>query len=740
MIPTNLPMMMGQEEELQEQVSLLEDEDFKNALKGTIDDLEKKDRPNRDKLLRIYKKHNSYWEGIQDVYWDERARDWRRVKDHLDEDTKSDETSSADRESTQFNIYRAHGESIIAALTAAIPGTRFFPEDADSPEDLSTAKAYSKMSKKIERDNDVGMLFVKSLFILYNQGFVAAYTYHHISEEEYGSVSIPYIEVESEVIKTALCPNCGNVLESEGEPVNCESCGETVEPVMDEFESEPMEVEKTREEPRGKECLEIYGPLNVKVPDWVTKVDDAPYLILELDQHYALMQDLYPDFKDEIKPANTDTNERWARQSSELGNTSNDSDLVSHKRVWLRPFAYNLIRNDKSGYAERLREEFPDGLLVTLVGTTIVEMVEDNLDKRWTISASPLSTHIHSSPIGKSIIPVQEMKNDMVNLTYETIRHGIPENYADPNYFNFDAYRKVKNTPGLTFPLQIPPGKSLDAVFAQRTPATLSKEVEPFHARLDQEGQFLSGDLPSVHGGQIQGGSGTFSEYQLSGNRALQRLGLTWKIINAWWPLVMGKACRSYHDNLRYDDKFVQQSGSSFLNVWIRQSEASGKVGHIEAESSDTFPMTNAQKAQKLMEFINMKDEMIMGALFHPENSHLIASLLGFGDIYIPGDDDRNKQLIEIAQMINGVPIPVNPELDNHQVEVEVCRAWLISEAGLEAQQMNPEGYNNVFMHYMEHKQMTMPPMPPPENGGETPPAPGSEQPKQLEDVPESGL
>ena len=45
-------------------------------------------------------------------------------------------------------------------------------------------------------------------------------------------------------------------------------------------------------------------------------------------------------------------------------------------------------------------------------------------------------------------------------------------------------------------------------------------------------------------------------------------------------------------------------------------------------------------------------------SLTHPENASLIASLLGVPELYIPGDDDRNKQLREISELIQGQPIP----------------------------------------------------------------------------------
>ena len=115
-----------------------------------------------------------------------------------------------------------------------------------------------------------------------------------------------------------------------------------------------------------------------------------------------------------------------------------------------------------------------------------------------------------------------------------------------------------------------------------------------------------------------------------------------------------------------------------------------------------------------------MQNEDIMTVIRHPENAGVIAQIIGVPNLYIPGDDDRNKQLYEISQLIVAEPIdtpptpenstgmlstvPVTPELDNHTVEAEVCKAWLKSEVGIDAKENNPPGYANVLAHMKEHQ------------------------------------
>jgi hypothetical protein len=49
--------------------------------------------------------------------------------------------------------------------------------------------------------------------------------------------------------------------------------------------------------------------------------------------------------------------------------------------------------------------------------------------------------------------------------------------------------------------------------------------------------------------------------------------------------------------------------------------------------------------------------------------------------------------------------VEVDADLDNHEIEAQICRNWLISEAGRLARFDRPEGYRNVLLHYKQHLQ-----------------------------------
>lgn len=210
---------------------------------------------------------------------------------------------------------------------------------------------------------------------------------------------------------------------------------------------------------------------------------------------------------------------------------------------------------------------------------------------------------------------------------------------------------------------------------------------------------------------------------------------------------MLSKAVRSFAKNMLTDEKYIEKKGAAYINVWIRKIHLTGKVGEVEPDVNESFPISWAQKRDMILQLFQAGNEDIMAVLRHPENAGLVAMIIGVPELYIPGDDDRNKQLIEISELIlsepimaqtpmggpqvpedgppsvppeeeggppkeneavGGMPpmtssIPVEESLDNHEVEAGTCAAWLKSEIGLQYKKENPGAYLNVLLHFQEH-------------------------------------
>src|SRR5688572_22582815 len=173
-------------------------------LKQVVDHFAEEDRSVRERQIRTWRQLKFLWENLQRTWYSEVAHDWRVW------DTQENELSNTDQAyyDKQINIFRAYLESIIAALSVVVPPIKCFPDDADSPLDLTTAKAGDKIGQLIFRHNNAPLLWVHGLFILCTEGMAAAYNYSK-SDKSYGTYEEKKYDEVEETYDYKICPICG---------------------------------------------------------------------------------------------------------------------------------------------------------------------------------------------------------------------------------------------------------------------------------------------------------------------------------------------------------------------------------------------------------------------------------------------------------------------------------------------------------------------------------------------------
>lgn len=690
---------------------------------------EEEDRPLREVMIGFWKKLENYFNGIQRIFWDFGVRDWKRV----DIDQNQLDPNLYDK---IINIYRAHGESIISALSIKLPSAIFYPDDADVIEDVETAKACSKIKTLIEKHNDGILIFIKSIFILFNCGVVAAYIYNR-KKSDYGTIKVPTMGKDVTVSNLNLnCSNCGNNIQQsefkDASPeiiqnsipqfLTCPNCGVEAEPVPELTEELIPQIVGYTDEPKSRTMIEVFSPLYVYMPFYARKQELMPYLRLKFEQHFALLKNNYPKLAKLNKiprGGSHDVTGKYARSYSYIYDTDNQN-LVTTDCIWLRPWAFECL--DDEELVKKLKAQFPDGCYAVIIKGVVAEAYNESLDEHWQISHHPLSHHLHADPIGKPLAPVQELKNETTDLAIDTFEHSIPETFADAEVLDFAKYGKAQALPGMVYPVKKPiSGGSIgDSFYALKT-ATLNEEIDSFNRRLDSDGQFVIGSFPSIYGGPAVSGSKTAKEYTESRAMALQRLNTTWTMLKYWWAKVIGRAVPIYIKGMRSDEKYVEKSTKSetgFVNVWIKQTELQGKLGSVEADAEEDLPVSSGQLKDVLVQLMTLNNDFVNEALYHPQNTPLISKALGAPEFYIPGQDDRDKQFAEFAELLKSGPIgqeptvPVNPIVDNHIVEAETCRSFLVSPTGLATKRINPMGYANIEAHFVQHSMLSQPTQP----------------------------
>lgn len=680
--------------------------DLQDCIKFLIDKYEKEDSWVRKQQLKLWKKNEEFWHGIQFVFWSESRQDWLSPTMYRwfneDEGREGVEGPFYD---FVVNIYKAHGEAIISALSAQVPTVRFPPDDAEDDDDLLTSKTYSKIADLIQRHNQVKVLQLMSLFTLWNQGILAWY-HAPKADKAFGVVNIENFK------KQLSCPICDKSFPVEDEEDltsglhNCPDCGAPLEvsTVLDSFQ----------ESPKSRVLIDCFGGLHVKVPYWARKQGDCSYLIKALDQPKPFLKSTYPHIADEIESDDEDAEqyERMARTPSTFTSFSradDNRDLATHRQCWLRTWAYEGLPKEREKEKKQLYKKFPNGCYSAWVGKKYAESRDEDMDKYWTICKVGLSTYIHADAMGQPLIPLQEARNVLFNLTLETIEQGIGSIFADPRVLNFNVYSKHEARPGMIYPARAREGSTLGNSFFEAGRATLSREVAPFGQQIDKDSQFTVGSFPSLYGGPGEGKTRTLGEYQESRQQALQRLSIAWTLFVIHWAKLMEKCVHLYIENLIDDERYTvpdKSSKSGYVNIWIRKAEMTGNVGEVEPEGADQFPVSVLQKQNLFFKLIELNNQFINTALFSTPNRRTVADLLAFPDFDIPGEEQVTKQAIEIADIVKGEPVQVDPVVDDHAIHIEMTRYFLAGEKGLDLKKTNPQAYAMVEQHLEQHMQM----------------------------------
>src|SRR5690348_2225413 len=152
--------------------------------------------------------------------------------------------------------------------------------------------------------------------------------------------------------------------------VICPECGAQLDP---ELQKQPFVVTRlvgVTTKPKTRQCIEVYGGLYVKVPNYAMRQSDMPYLEFSYETHYSNAIERFPNLKKngdkaKIQPgATVDTYEQWGRLSPEYRNAY-PTNTVTVRNFWLRPAAFNILNSDDD--IKDLKKRFPDGAKVIFI-------------------------------------------------------------------------------------------------------------------------------------------------------------------------------------------------------------------------------------------------------------------------------------------------------------------------------------------------------------------------------------
>jgi len=654
--------------------------------------------------IRRIRQARLFWQGLQYAWWNPNDMNW-----HLPfEQRFSDDRALEEMPRYQFvtNFYQGFGLSFIAVLSQDVPSVRFYPQSAQSLEDISAARAASDVAALIEQNNHIEHLLTSIGYFLWTDGKLGAYVRYVADGQRFGfreenvleALEIPLGE------DVYVCPQCGketgqaklenrkaeeNIAlpgESDefsvpgfGVPANskspvanhaaCPDCGaELGDANLRKAERVTVpRVAGTRRVANGQEVISIAGGLELNTPVWANEMHEYPYLQWQAEVHRAKLKAAYPHAADKIETSPSqgaeDVYARVSRLSVEQGLPSihpGDAlmNLITFDRTWLRPWAFYSVE-DAEVRAELLAL-FPDGCYVGFAGDAYCESRSESMDDHWRVLHALPGDGQNRPSVGDSLVQVQERYNVLSNMQAETYEYGIPPIYADPQVLDFDALANQVAEPAAHFPARARPGQPLAAGFFQPAPA----QVPPDMLRHQQDligpvAQFLTGLFPAVFGGNMEDVK-TASGYALARDQALGRLGLVWRRMKQFYADVMLLSVDVFRKNRPHDAEIpLLGPDGVFDSHVIRIADLKGNIS-VHPEADETFPRLKSQQRGVLQQMFSINDPMIQRALTEPANLGYIKNVLGLTELVIPGEESRNKQLREIQQLLAGAPIVIS--------------------------------------------------------------------------------
>ncbi|HKN75414.1 MAG TPA: hypothetical protein VJW94_09565 [Candidatus Acidoferrum sp.] len=687
-------LVLGPNNELLEDVK----PELVNALRELVRQYRQEGIVARRNEIRRIRQARLFWQGLQYAWWNPADMNW-----HMPYENRSnDDRELEDMPRYQFvtNFYQGFGLSFIAVLSQDVPSVRFYPQSAQSLQDIGAARAASDVADLIERNNEVEQLLTTIGYFLWTDGKLGAYVRYVADGQRFGfheeqllvALEIPLGEDKY------VCPRCAKETVAPGfspasswdeEPPKAETstaatrdaalkggatqtCSGCSEDLTDAHlrKAERVTVPRvigTRRVPNGQEVISIAGGLELNTPVWANEMHEFPYLQWQAEVHRAKLKASYPHAANKIEAAPSqgpeDVYARVSRISVEQGLPSihpGDAlmNLITFDRTWLRPWAFYSIEDE--AVRNELLLMFPDGCYCAFAGDVYCESRNESMDDYWRVLHALPGDGQNRPSVGDSLVQVQERYNVLSNMQAETYEYGIPPIYADPQVLDFDALANQTAEPAAHFPARARPGQPLAAGFFQPAPARVPPDmIEHQQDLIGPVAQFLTGMFPAIFGGNMEDVK-TASGYAMARDQAMGRLGMVWRRTKQFYADVLLLAVDCFRKNRPEDTEIPLLGPDGVLDArMIRTADLKGNIC-VHPEADETFPRLKSQQRAVLQQLFSLNDPLIQEALAEPANIGYIKNVLGLTELVIPGEDSRNKQLREIQQLLASAPIVIS--------------------------------------------------------------------------------
>lgn len=702
------------------------------------DKAEAQNRTARLEEVKEIQQNHEFFKGNQNIFWNAQQNRWLPISSNGASSLPSDTEEEA-RYDFVTNIYGPNCMIDAATLTANPPSLEFMPKDPQRDSDIATAKAAEDCAEYIADNNKLELKAIDLAFLMFNDGGASSYTRFEIDAKKYGTTQQPRMaQMPAKITPDALrCAKCGfehplpegwqeHIQEI---PDACPQCGAPLGP--QNVQPGPMgmvpKVVGVDEIPNGQVVISYYSYLEVERPFSAKSQDEFGWIRFDSEVPKPKLKAMFPEVAEKIATTSGDATSsasrmaRIALASTSYGRNAQEAsaNLVTFSRLWFRPWQFYEL--DDMGLTKQLLQLFPDGCYVAFAGTTYCDSRNEDMDDVWQVMhAMPGDGQIRQS-LGRWFRDVQRRFNTEQNIMTETFERGISSRFMDPDSVDIDAYQDGGSLPGSTMAAKAPPGGSISDVVFDTQPVQASDQMTRHSEELmGNISQFVTSNHPEVFGGDT-GSNDTASGIKTIKDSAMGVKALYKIPMNEFYAKTMMNAIKCLQKNQKQDIVIaIQGADGEFDSKIIKLDQIKGNIT-VRTDVNASYPMSVS--AQREMVAGMLANPSLEPLLLSPKNADALKLLLGAKMLRFPNEEARQRQNRALRAMCDGVAVPVNPLLDDHDTAVMVNKEWWSSEDGQRiAMQGNQNAVELVMQNTIAHLTAKMAQQAPPPGAGPVPP------------------
>ncbi len=658
--------------------------------------------PRRLEVMKAWQAR-SFWREMQHLNWNWEGECWD-VLGPAGAKTSSDANKYDSAVLYTTNTYQGFGEAFMAIITQSTPSLRFGPEDVDEPADIETAKSAEPLRRLIQHENDPIKLMTKAAYYAWTDGRMHGWT--------------------------------------------------------------RMEMDKRTKQPCERQS--IYGVMEVKVPVIYEEVCEYPYLQFSEEYHVSTVRDKVrkrsfsdKDYYKKIKGGShgngQDVYERTARISVKQGISMRSAGgdayahLVTTQRTWMRPTVLLQDEVDEQ-YRDQLTQMYPNGIYVEVDNGVYTGSRDATMDDEWVVENVMEGDGSFRNAKGTCLVSVQERTNDIINITQDVYEKTQPASHWDDKLFDLDGMKRQRSMPGARYGInqgELPAGDQVSGHVFFEPAAAVSPDMLQFLKELMTDiPEFLTG-ISAILFGSDSGGDKSGKALSIQQAAAMGRIGLPFRVMKRFYAKMMEQAVRCAARNRKEDFKAgIPDENGEIETIAARIEGLSGKV-RCYSDSDENYPESWVSKRNTYLQLLQEgnTDPTMKAILANPENQNLAKKLIGLQELTIPDAASWDKQMVEIALMLQEPPappqvqppvqipnplqpqtletiqppptppqstIPIDKDYDNHVAEFMTVTIWINSKKGQDAKKEHPDGFENIRLHGLAHKAAIQAALPPP--------------------------